>query len=59
MTLYTLVYNPKLMFNGKTKFMLDNLYLVGHCHLRDDKRTFRLDRMKGLKISKWKIGKES
>ena len=52
MTLYTLVYNPKLMFNGKTKFMLDNLYLVEHCHLRDDKRTFRLDRMKGLKISK-------
>ena len=42
----------EIWIDGKTKFMLDNLYLVGHCHLRDDKRTFRLDRMKGLKISK-------
>ncbi len=42
----------EILINGKTKFFLDNLYLVGHCHLRDDTRHFRLDRMKGLKISK-------
>jgi len=42
----------EIWIDGKTKFMLDNLYLVGHCYLRDDKRTFRLDRMKRLKISK-------
>ena len=42
----------EIWIEGKTKFMLDNLYLVGHCYLRDDKRTFRLDRMKRLKISK-------
>jgi len=42
----------EIWIDGKTKFILDNLYLVGHCYLRDDKRTFRLDRMKGLKISK-------
>ena len=42
----------EIWIDGKTKFFLDNLYLVGHCHLRDDKRTFRLDRMKGLMISK-------
>lgn len=37
---------------GKLNLFLDNLYLVGHCYLRDDKRTFRVDRIKGLKISK-------
>ena len=42
----------EILIDGKTKFFLDNLYLVGHCHLRDDTRHFRLDRMKGLKISK-------
>ena len=42
----------EILINGKTRFFLENLYLVGHCHLRDDTRHFRLDRMKGLKISK-------
>ena len=42
----------EIWIDGKTKFVLDKLYLVGHCYLRDDRRTFRLDRMKGLKISK-------
>ena len=42
----------EILIDGKTKFFLDNLYLVGHCHLRDDTRHFRLDRMKGLQISK-------
>ena len=42
----------EIWIDGKTKFVLDNLYLVGHCYLRDDKRTFRVDRIKGLKISK-------
>ncbi len=41
----------EILVNGKTRFFLENLYLVGHCHLRDDTRHFRLDRMKGLKIS--------
>ena len=43
----------EIWIDGKTKFVLDNLYLVGHCYLRDEKRTFRVDRIKGLKISKW------
>ena len=42
----------EIWIDGKTKFVLDNLYLVGHCYLRDEKRTFRVDRIKGLKISK-------
>ena len=47
------VREPKeIWIDGKTKFVLDNLYLVGHCYLRDEKRTFRVDRIKGLKISK-------
>ena len=25
--------------------------LVGHCHLRDDQRTFRVDRIRGLKVA--------
>ena len=42
----------EIWIDEKTKFALDNLYLVGHCYLRNDKRTFRVDRIKGLKISK-------
>lgn len=28
----------------------DYLYMVAHCHLRDDERNFRLDRIEGMEI---------
>jgi predicted DNA-binding transcriptional regulator YafY len=30
----------------------DYLYLVAHCHLRDDERNFRLDRIEQMEIKK-------
>ena len=42
----------EILVDGKIKYIVDNLYLVGYCFLREDRRTFRLDRMKGLKIEK-------
>ncbi len=30
----------------------DYLYMVAHCHLRDDERNFRLDRIEQMEIEK-------
>ena len=42
----------KIWVDEKFQYFVNHLYLVGHCYLREDSRTFRLDRMKGLRIEK-------
>ena len=37
----------EICVDEKIRYIVDNLYLVGRCYLREDSRTFRLDRMKG------------